>query len=52
MEANVLFTPGFTASQDTTVLPFTWRGNLITVVGRGERVQEGINLTFLEGANF
>lgn len=38
--------------QDTTILPFTWCGNLITVVGRGERVQEGINLTFVEGANF
>lgn len=45
-------TQGFTASQDTTILLFTWRGNPMTVVGRGEQVQEGINLTFLEGANF
>lgn len=42
----------FTASQDTTVHPFTRRGDFISVVGWGERVQEGINLIFLEAANF
>lgn len=53
MEANFLFAPGvFTASQDTTILPSTWHGNLITFVGWEGWVQEGINLTFLEGANF